>query len=115
MIYFNFSINWPWPKSYGQQDQIDYIGIEKVVTKNKAFSMQLSKSCNFHTVFGISLNTKWWGEDHGGIRFGIEIYRYFFDIGFYDMRHWNWDAKRWYTEEEAKAEYEEWQKDIDNG
>jgi hypothetical protein len=106
MISFNFGIDWPWPTSY-VDGQTDYITIEKPMTKHKCFSMQLSKSCNFSTIFSVHFNTRWQGEDHGGIRFGLELWRYFFDIAFYDMRHWNWKKKRWYTDEELKADWGE--------
>lgn len=108
MIDFRFGISWPWPKEC-DKDQKDYIEIDRPISENKNFSMQLSKWSNFHTIFAIRFDTNWTGEDHGGIRLTIEAYRYFFDIAIYDKRHWNWDTGKWYTDEEARAEYEEWQ------
>lgn len=107
MITFNFSIGWPWPKSF-KDGNTDYIEFDKKITKHKAFGFQFTKSCNFHTIFGITLDTQWMGQDHGGIRLTIELWRYFLHIEFYDMRHWNWEKKRWYTDEELEKE---WSKD----
>jgi hypothetical protein len=107
MIDFRFGISWPWPKNW-KSESIDYIEIDKKFTKNKCFSMQLSKWPNFHNIFSIRFDTNWTGEDHGGVRLTIEAYRYFFDIAIYDWRHWNWETGAWYTDEEAKAEAEEW-------
>lgn len=56
----------------------------------------------------------WTGEDHAGPRLHIELFGYMFAVKIYNINHWNWKAGRFYTEEEAQAEYEEdqqWRKD----
>lgn len=100
MMFVRFDVAWPWPKSYGQGSQTDYIEFDKKITENKAFSFQVSKSCNFHTLFSIDLDTQWVGQDHGGIKFGLTLGRYFLVANLYDIRHWNWDEARWCTEQE---------------
>ena len=109
MIDFRFGIAWPWPKSRkDDRESIDYIEIDRPVTENKCFSMQLSWWPDFHTIFSIALDTAWTGQDHGGIQLTIHIGHYFFNMNFYDKRHWNWKTGKWYTYEEAVAEAEEW-------
>jgi hypothetical protein len=58
--------------------------------------------------FAFELDTCWFGTDHAGPEFNIQIWNYYFGIKFYDHRHWNWEEGRFQTDEEAKAEEEEW-------
>lgn len=111
MIYFRFNIDWPWPRTLAK-NQTDYIEFDKLVTTNKALSIQLSKSCNFYTIFGITIDTQMAGQDHAGLKFELELLSFFFIINFYDRRHWNWEDRRWQTDEEAQAEHEEWKRET---
>jgi hypothetical protein len=105
MISIGFGIAWPWPKTYSE-NQVDYIEIDKQVTKNKSVTFQFSKSMNFHTIFDFQFDTQWIGRDHGGIRLFITVGRYFLVAAFEDMRHWNWKAQRWMTDDEMRKEFE---------
>ena len=96
MIFFNFTIRNPFKtKDVGQKD---YICWEKRITTNKCLEIQLSKWSKSR-IFEISLDTCWIGQDHGGIRFDIELLGYFFNIGFFDHRHWDYDNHCWETED----------------
>lgn len=59
-------------------------------------------------LFAITLNTHFWGTDHAGPEFTIEILGWYFGINLQDSRHWNYEAGRFQTEAEAKAEADEW-------
>lgn len=114
MIDFRFCIAWPWPKEGQSDGDRHYVEIDRPISKNKNFSLQISKWPNFHTIFSIMVDLAWSGEDHAGPRITIQFFKYFFDIAIYDSRHWNWDTGKWYTYEEAVAEAEEWKKEQEN-
>ena len=98
MIYFNFSIDNPFRvKDFPQKDYIEY---DRKITKNKCLEVQLSKWPP-HTIFAIKLDTCWTGHDHAGIKFDIEVFGYFFHIGFYDCRHWDHTNHCWEEYDES--------------
>ena len=68
------------------------------VTKNKGFEIQLSLMEDwawFNLHFEITRR-----KDHAGIDFTFEIPFVFFNMNFYDSRHWNFDNNAWEIYEE---------------
>lgn len=43
-----------------------------------------------------------YGQDHCGLFFGVVLWGRKFELNFYDRRHWNQEAGRYYTDEEQK-------------
>jgi hypothetical protein len=99
MIFATLKIRNPFHRERQDYSSHDYFCYDCRLSKHKNFETQLSKFSSFH-LFEITLNTNWTGEDHGGLRFDIQIWRYFFSIGIYDSRHWNIDFQRWYRDDD---------------
>ena len=98
MINIHFTISNPFKTE--EIDQIDYIEFDRSLTKNKAFELQFTK-WPAHRLFSIGLCTRWYGTDHGGIRFDIELFGYFLNVNLYDKRHWNWTEHCWEEHDES--------------
>lgn len=107
MFFFKFVISNPWWKGKNDKPAVDYICIDKMVSRHKFVELQISRM-NPHELFEFTLDTCWFGEDHAGFEFTIEVYGFYFSLQFRDKRHWNYKENRWVTDAEAKAEYEEW-------
>lgn len=114
LIEFIFRIKNPWPSN---RKQVDYVYWDKRLSKNWAAELQISRwAMNYFVELWI--DTAWTGEDHAGPRLHIELFGYMFAFKIYNINHWNWKAGRFYTEEEARAEYEEdqqWRKENEVG
>ena len=110
MIFTRFALVNPWWKYKNSASQIDYFSYEKMVTKHKFLEIQISKG-NPCDLLSLIIDTCWFGQDHAGFEFTVEILGYYFSIQFRDHRHWNHRQGRFMTEEEITAEYEEWKKE----
>jgi hypothetical protein len=97
MIRFIFNIRNPF--QVNDKERVDYIEYSRNLTKNKHLEVQLSKLTPTN-VFGISLDTIWYGQDHGGFNFNIELLGYYFEIHIYDIRHWDFENGCWEIYEE---------------
>ena len=54
--------------------------------------------------FGLNFRITTQG-DHRGVTFDIELFRiFYFNIMFYDHRHWNWSENRFYEPGEEEAQ-----------
>jgi hypothetical protein len=101
MIFFNFTIRNPFRvKDF---PQIDYICYDRKITKNKCIKLQFTK-WPANRIFEVSLDTCWIGQDHGGIRFDLEVFGYFFNISLYDHRHWDYVNHCWEVYDEENIE-----------
>lgn len=105
MIYFNIKIQNPWFCPKEDFVSTDYLYWDKKLTENKNFEIQISKF-EPSDLFSMNIDFRFWGSDHQGPSFGVELFGYFFNVQIYDGRHWNWDKGRWQTDEEE----EEWNK-----
>ncbi len=103
MIEFIFRIKNPRPRDRKQKD---YVVWDKKLSKNWATELQISR-WSMNNFVEIWVDTAWTGQDHAGPRIYIEFFGYMFNFQVYNVNHWNWEAGRFYTEEEARAEYEE--------
>jgi hypothetical protein len=97
MIRFHFALKNP--LKVKDFDQIDYVEYDRSLTKNKAFEVQFTK-WPATTLFSVGLDTCWVGQDHGGIRFDIELFGYFLNLNLYDKRHWDYENHCWEVYEE---------------
>lgn len=104
MIQFIFRINHPRPNDRTKQK--DYVLWDKRLSENWASELQISRM-PLRNIFEIHIDTSWTGKDHAGPRIEIEFFNWFFNFQIYNVNHWNWDEGRFYTKEEALAEYEE--------
>ena len=97
MFRFHFAIKNPFKSA--RIEQKDYIEYDRKITTNKAVEVQFSK-WQAQSIFEFGLNTIWFGEDHGGIGFDIELFGYFFQAKIYDVRHWDYKNHCWEEYEE---------------
>lgn len=104
MIEVIFRINHPQPNN--NVSQKDWVLWSKRLSKNWASELQISRMPLRH-IFNFHIDTSWAGKDHAGPLITIQFFNFFFDFKIYNINHWNWDAGRFYTDEEAKAEYKE--------
>lgn len=77
------------------------------ITKHKCLEMQLMRDSN---IFTFEFRLEWSGSDHAGPHISIGLLFHSFDISLYDHRHWDYEAERWQTKEEAVAEAAKWAK-----
>jgi hypothetical protein len=111
MIEFIFRIN-HWKPS-DKVEQKDYVTWDKRLGKNWATELQIARM-PLRDVLELHVDTSWTGKDHAGPRFNLTILWFFFNFQVYNINHWNWDEGRFYTNEEAEAEWAEdqqWRKD----
>ena len=101
-------------KLFGPSSQKDFFVIDRSLSATKNFESQL-------TFWGpsklaeVSVDLHWWGQDHAGPKFELELFGFYFSICIYDGRHWNHDAGRWYRpgeEAELYGDYDESQLGI---
>lgn len=97
MIQLQFNIWNPFPHKWFVQT--DYISLDKKVSANYAWSLQLSKWAK-NKIFGIDIDLSWNGRDHAGPELELEILGYFFKIALYRIQHWNSDEHRWFRDDE---------------
>lgn len=107
MIFFKFMIDNPWHRPCKDGKGHDYYWKDIKLTKNKNFEIQISKFSN-RDILDIGVDLRWQGSDHAGPELDINVLGYMFNVKIYDSRHWNYKEGRWQTDEEAKAEMDEW-------
>lgn len=107
MIYFGFKISNPFFTPTNEFFNKDYYWRDIKLSENKNFEIQISKF-EPRQLLDFSVDLNWTGTDHAGPSLEIEVFGYMFNVKIYDSRHWNYDEHRWQTEEELKADMEEW-------
>ena len=105
MIHFIFRIQNPWFRHCEDFKSQDYLWHDRKLTTNKNFEIQISRF-EARNLVDIRLDLRWWGSDHQGPEFEIEVLGFFFNVKIYDSRHWNYDANRWETLEDRPTEEE---------
>lgn len=110
MIFFKFILDNPWFKPREDFKSTNYFYRGGSFTTYKHWEIQVGRWEPRHLV-EFEIDTRWAGSDHAGPSIEIEIFGFMLMTTIYDSRHWNHDAGRWYTEDEARAEHEEWQKE----
>ena len=99
MFDFRFSLRNPFKSSsIGQKNYIVY---DRKITTNKCVEVQFSR-WRARSIFELSVDTVWFGEDHGGIGFEIEVLGYYFSARIYDHRHWDYENHCWEVYEETE-------------
>jgi len=99
MFRFYFALKNPFKRA--RIEQKDYIEYDRKITTNKSVEVQFSR-WEAYNIFEFSFDTIWFGQDHGGIGFDIEVLGYYFSAKIYDIRHWDYENHCWeeYEEEE---------------
>jgi hypothetical protein len=62
--------------------------------KHKSLEMQLC-SDSLRCLFGMALDTRWTGHDHGGLMLELELLGYGYSMQLYDNRHWDHKNHCW--------------------
>jgi hypothetical protein len=42
-------------------------------------------------------------RDHSGVQLELEVLGFYLEINFHDIRHWNYEANRWYNDGEEQG------------
>ena len=73
-----------------------YVEFSKKLSTNKAFEFQVSKFAPTDLI-NFCINLTFYGEDHAGFKFDIEVFGYFLSVQIYDTRHWDYENHKWET------------------
>ncbi len=77
--------------------------------KEKGLEINVYWSEEAHSYF--SFHTSWTRkQDHAGFTLDFSIWKFDFEFNFYDARHWNYEADRYYypgEEQQRRIEYGE--------
>lgn len=93
MINFSFNLSNPWSRRWKNVWSRAY----ELPIKNKFIELEVIKDTTIVS-FMIRLSTR---TDHGGLYFDLGILGYSFAFNFYDSRHWNDEAGRYYNYDSA--------------
>lgn len=93
MISFSFNLRNPWSRRWKNVWNRAY----KLPIKNKFIELEVIKDTTILS-FMFRFDTR---TDHGGLYFDLGILGYSFSFDFYDCRHWNEEAGRYYIYDEA--------------
>ena len=107
MMFLKIRIANPWFKSNGDHRNRDYYWKDVKLTENKNFEIQISRF-EADDLLDIGVDLRWQGRDHAGPELDINVLGFMFNVKIYDSRHWNYEMSRWQTDEEAKANMDEW-------
>lgn len=88
MINFTLSISNPWHKSIFENTWSKAYR----VTKYKNIEIELIKQDYHIFKIGFNLSIR---KDHAGFGIELALFRYEFDLTFYDGRHWNSEKETW--------------------
>ena len=97
MIYFGFNITNPWSKRWNNV-------WNKVYTTphpSKYIELEVFKD-NTIVSFSFRLATR---TDHAGVNIDAGLLGYTFNFNFYDIRHWNNEAGRYYIYDEGNGSH----------
>lgn len=97
MFYFNFGINNPWS---GDGAGRDYLCKTIQLTKNKSFEIQIANFTSYK-FFDLTIDARWVGSDHAGLKFELDVVGFFFAVQIYDHRHWDYETNTWEVYEET--------------
>lgn len=90
MIDFRFSIKNPFKCG----EWVDLYQGEWLITKNKVFEVGFF---NYrYNLFEFDLDLNWFGSDHAGPEFKLNIFGFEVRVALRDTRHWNHKENRWY-------------------
>lgn len=78
-----------------EQPQKDYFYKHWTVSKNKSAEIQITNFKSTQTALDFVFDLHWWGSDHQGPEFRIELLGFMFDLKIYDHRHWDYENHRW--------------------
>lgn len=97
MINISFNLRNPWSQEFKNL----WCRVYDTPHKNKFIELEVYKdssllSCNF------SLTTR---QSHAGLDIEVGLFGYCFHFNFYDMRHWNYEAGRYYKYSEEEGSH----------
>ena len=88
----------------------DYVCYDRKLTEHKSFELQISR-WSPDLILNFNIDTQWYGRDHGGIEFSIELFGYYFAAKIYDDRHWDYEEHCWEKYENYGQGSEPWLED----
>ena len=97
MISFNFNLTNPWSKRWQNMWCCSYA----TPFKNKFLELEVIKDASIVS-FMCRLTTR---QSHSGLYFDLGILGYSFSFNFYDNRHWNYEANRYFKYDEENGEH----------
>lgn len=78
--------------------------LTKLLTTNIAFELQIELQIFNPIASLLNVDCDWKSGDHAGLYINFSLLKcFYFGLSFYDIRHWNDEENRWYTEEEYNS------------
>lgn len=97
MIYFGFNIANPWSKRWSNV----WTRVYHMPVEYKYIELEVFED-NTIVSFSVKLATR---TDHSGVNIDIGLLGYTFNFNFYDIRHWNSEAGRYYIYDEENGSH----------
>lgn len=92
MIYFGFNITNPWSNQFKNL----WCRAYDTPFKNKSIELEVLKDTSIVS-FSFRLSTR---QSHGGLNIEFGVLGYSVSFNFYDNRHWNYEAGRYFIHDE---------------
>lgn len=97
MIYFGFNITNPWSRRFENV----WNNVYEVFSHSKYIELDVYKD-NTIVSFSFRLTTR---QDHAGLMIDAGLLGYTVSFQYYDIRHWNHEAGRYYKYSEELGEH----------
>lgn len=97
MIYFGFNITNPWSRRWTNV----WNKVYDTPHPNKHIELEVFRD-NTIVSFSFKLATR---TDHAGVNIDMGLLGYTFNVNFYDIRHWNTEAGRYYIYDEENGSH----------
>lgn len=97
MISLNFNLSNPWSNRFENLWNRAY----DTPFKNKFIELEVLKDPSI-VAFSFRLAGR---QSHGGLYFDLGLLGYSFNFNFYDNRHWNYEAGRYFKYSEEEGEH----------
>lgn len=99
MIYFNFLLENPWFFAKEPNTPKNFLVKSGQLSTNKFWELQIAK-WQADTILKLEVDLRWWGHDHAGPSFHIEILGWMLSASINDHRHWDKENDCWKSSQE---------------
>lgn len=97
MISFNFNLRNPWSQKFKNLWSRAY----DTPFTSKFIELEVYKDSSLFS-FNFNLTTR---QSHAGLDIEVGVFGYCFHFNFYDIRHWNYEAGRYYIYNEEEGSH----------
>lgn len=86
-----------WNPNWADPHFRNWFNCEWKFSKNKVFEFEITQT-NWRELLFFDLDLVFSGSDHAGPKLRFGLLGFLVHVMIYDVRHWNWDEKRWCRE-----------------